>query len=42
MDESYSGFLAPLITKSIPDLQPDFDTFAADLKRRAEADQAQA
>jgi hypothetical protein len=40
MDETYSGLLAPLITKSIPDLQPAFDTFAADLKRRAEADQA--
>jgi hypothetical protein len=39
MDETYSGLLAPLITKSIPDLQPAFDTFAVDLKRRAEADQ---
>ena len=36
MNEAYSGLLAPLITRSIPDLQPAFDTFAADLKRRAE------
>jgi hypothetical protein len=36
MREEFSGFLAPLITRSIPDLQPAFDTFAADLKRRAE------
>jgi hypothetical protein len=36
MDETYDGLLAPLITRSIPDLQPAFDTFAADLKRRAE------
>jgi hypothetical protein len=39
MDETYRGLLAPLITQSIPDLQPAFDTFAADLKRRAEAQQ---
>jgi hypothetical protein len=37
MDETYDGLLAPLITRSIPDLQPAFDTFAADLKRHAEA-----
>lgn len=37
MREEFSGLMAPLITKSIPDLQPSFDTFAADLKRRAEA-----
>jgi hypothetical protein len=36
MVEEFSGLFAPLITKSIPDLQPAFDTFAADLKRRAE------
>jgi hypothetical protein len=36
MRETFSGLLAPLITRSIPDLQPAFDTFAADLKRRAE------
>jgi hypothetical protein len=36
MREEFSGLLAPLIARSIPDLQPAFDTFAADLKRRAE------
>jgi hypothetical protein len=36
MTESYSGLVAPLITKSIPDLQPAFDEFAACLKARAE------
>jgi hypothetical protein len=36
MREAFSGLLAPLITRSIPDLQPSFDTFAADLRRRAE------
>jgi hypothetical protein len=42
MDETYSGPLAPLITRSIPNLQPAFDSFAADLKRRAEAQQVRA
>ena len=37
MREEFTGLLAPLITRSIPDLQPAFDTFAADLKRRAES-----
>lgn len=36
MCEAYTGLLAPLITKSIPDLQPAFDEFAACLKARAE------
>lgn len=36
MAETYAGPLALLITRVIPDLQPAFDTFAADLKRRAE------
>jgi hypothetical protein len=36
MREVFSGLMAPLITKSIPDLQPSFDEFAAGLKRRAE------
>jgi hypothetical protein len=36
MREEYRGLLAPLITKSIPDLQPAFDDFAACLKSRAE------
>lgn len=37
MREEFSGLLAPLITRSIPDLQLSFDQFAADLKARAEA-----
>ena len=36
MREEFSGLLAPLIARSIPDLQPAFDAFAADLKRQAE------
>jgi hypothetical protein len=36
MREVYTGLMAPLITKSIPDLQPAFDEFAACLKARAE------
>ena len=36
MREDYSGLLAPLISKSIPDLQPAFDEFAVCLKARAE------
>lgn len=36
MRETFSGPLAPMITRSIPDLQPAFDRFAADLKARAE------
>ncbi len=36
MREDYTGWLAPLITKSIPDLQPEFDEFASCLKARAE------
>ena len=39
MRESFTGFLAPLIAKSIPDLQPAFDEFAACLKARAERGQ---
>jgi len=37
MREEYTGLLAPLIGRSIPDLQPAFDEFANDLKRAAEA-----
>jgi hypothetical protein len=37
MAETYSGLLAPLVARSIPDLQTAFDTFASDLKRRAES-----
>ena len=36
MREIYTGLMAPLITKSIPDLQSAFDEFAACLKTRAE------
>jgi hypothetical protein len=37
MEEVLSGLMAPLITKSIPDLQPSFDEFTACLKKKAEA-----
>lgn len=37
MREVYSGLLSSLITRSIPDLQPAFEEFAAGLKKRAEA-----
>ena len=37
MHEIFSGLLSPLITRSIPDLQPAFDEFAACLKKRAES-----
>jgi hypothetical protein len=37
MREEYTGLIAPLIGRSIPDLQPAFDEFARDLKRAAEA-----
>jgi hypothetical protein len=36
MREGFGGLLAGLITRSIPDLQPAFDRFAADLKLAAE------
>ena len=36
MQEVFSGLMAPLITKSIPDLQPSFHEFASALKQRAE------
>lgn len=36
MTEVFSGLMAPLITKSIPDLQPSFQEFAAALKQKAE------
>jgi hypothetical protein len=37
MDEVYSGLMLPMIKGSLPDLAPVFDTYAADLKRAAEA-----
>ena len=36
MREAFTGLLAPLIGRSIPDMQPEFDEFAAALKREAE------
>ncbi len=36
MEEVFSGLLAPLITPSIPNLQPSFDEFAAALKQHVE------
>jgi hypothetical protein len=36
MREEYTGPLLPLIWKSMPDLQPSFDQFAAGLKQRTE------
>jgi hypothetical protein len=37
MREEYTGLMAPLMTRSIPDLKPAFDEFASDLKRAAES-----
>jgi hypothetical protein len=37
MREVYSGLLSPLIERSIPNLQPAFDEFAAALKKQAES-----
>lgn len=36
MRETFTGLLAPLIGRTIPDMQPAFDEFAAALKREAE------
>jgi hypothetical protein len=36
MRETFTGLLAPLIGRTVPDLQPAFDEFAAALKREAE------
>lgn len=36
MREAYTGLLAPLIFRSIPELNPSFQQFASGLKRRAE------
>ena len=38
MEEVYTGPMSGLITRSIPDLQPSFDEFAACLKARAESE----
>ena len=40
MREQFTGPLAPLIGRSIPDLQPAFEQFAAGLKARAERSSA--
>jgi len=40
MEEVYTGPLAPLITKSIPDLTGSFEEFAAGLKTAAEGGDA--
>ena len=37
MREVFSGLLSPLIERSIPDLQPEFEAFAAALKRKVES-----
>lgn len=37
MREQYSGPMAGMITKAMPDLQPSFDRFAAGLKATVEA-----
>lgn len=37
MREVFSGLLSPLIGRTIPDLQPEFEAFAAALKRKVEA-----
>ena len=37
MREEYTGPLLPLVWRSMPDLQPSFDQFAAGLKARAES-----
>jgi uncharacterized protein YndB with AHSA1/START domain len=37
MREEYTGPLLPLIWRSMPDLQPSFDQFAAGLKQRVES-----
>ena len=38
MVEIYGGMLAPLLTRSVPDLQPSFEAFVAGLRAAAEAD----
>lgn len=36
MAEVFSGLMLPMIAGSLPDFTPDFDRYAADLKREAE------
>jgi hypothetical protein len=35
--EQFTGLMSPLITRSMPDLQPSFDRFARGLKAQAES-----
>ncbi|MEO1353419.1 MAG: SRPBCC domain-containing protein [Cyanobacteria bacterium J06635_15] len=37
MQEDFTGLMAPLITRSIPDLTPAFEQFAMGLKHKAES-----
>ena len=37
MSETFTGLLAPLIVRSMPDLQPAFDEFARCVKQKAKA-----
>jgi hypothetical protein len=36
MELVFSGLMAPFLTRTIPDLQPEVDQFASALKKRAE------
>jgi len=36
MKEAFTGSMVPMIAKKLPDFGPDFDAFAADLKKEAE------
>jgi hypothetical protein len=37
MTETFSGLMLPMIRRSLPDFAPQFDAYAADLKRTAES-----
>ena len=36
MEEVFTGFMLPLISRSLPDFKPVFEQYAADLKKEAE------
>jgi hypothetical protein len=38
MHEEFAGLMLPLIKPSLPDFAPVFETYAADLRRAAEAE----
>ena len=40
VEETFTGLLMPIFGRTIPDLQPSFDSFVAGLKARAEGGQA--